>query len=112
MRLKALKSFPYRTRRMLADDTFEATGRVLPGDIFEASTRDARLLVGIGKAANIRQPAPVPPPPRAIAASIARAFPARPGGFIGETPGETIRPVAATTRRPATPRASSAPKPE
>jgi len=50
-KLSALKSFSYATRRLL------------PGDTFEANNRDARILVAIGKAREVREAGTLPPPP-------------------------------------------------
>jgi hypothetical protein len=45
-----------------------ATRRLLPGDVFEASNRDARLLVALKKASVHYAPAYQPPPPAAAPA--------------------------------------------
>lgn len=58
-KLRATKEFRYSTRRLL------------PGDVFEASSRDARLLLAVRKAEVVREPAIVPPPPPEVAAKIA-----------------------------------------
>ena len=62
MKLKARKAFKYSTRRLL------------PGDEFEASNRDARLLIAIKKAFAVRAEVPVPPPPPAVAKQIEEAI--------------------------------------
>lgn len=59
MRLIATKEFRYDTR-MLA-----------PGDVFQANDRDARLLVGIKKAKESREPGKIDPPPAAVVQKIA-----------------------------------------
>ncbi len=48
-----------------------ATRRLLPGDTFEASARDARILLAMKKVREVRKPAVVPPPPPAVAAKTA-----------------------------------------
>jgi len=58
-RLRATKPLHYNTRRLVA------------GDEFEASDKDARLLIAIRKAEAVRMPTHVPPPPPAVAAKIA-----------------------------------------
>lgn len=58
MRLIATKEFRYDTR-MLA-----------PGDVFHANERDARLLVGIKKAKESREPGKIDPPPADVAQKI------------------------------------------
>ena len=60
MRLIATKEFRYDTR-MLA-----------PGDVFHANERDARLLVGIKKAKESREPGEIAPPPASVAEKIAQ----------------------------------------
>lgn len=66
MKLRAVKSFRYATRRLLA------------GDEFTASNRDAKLLVAVRKATVVREPADVPPPPPAVAQQIGQTFGALP----------------------------------
>lgn len=60
MDLIATKSFSYNTRRLL------------PGDPFQASDRDGRLLIGIKKAKQDepRAQAPLPAPPETLLAKI------------------------------------------
>jgi hypothetical protein len=62
MNLRATKQFRYDTRRLL------------PGDVFEASSRDARILLATRKVERVRDAAVVPPPPPAVAAKIASTF--------------------------------------
>lgn len=57
--MRATKTFRYSTRRLL------------PGDTFEATPKDAKLLRALRKAENVRPTADVPPPPPAVAAQIA-----------------------------------------
>lgn len=58
-RLRASKDFTYATRRLL------------PGDSFEASDRDARLLIAIKKARpDEDDPRPLRAPPRTLAKKI------------------------------------------
>lgn len=59
--LRATRAFPYNSRRLL------------PGDLFEASDRDARLLLAVRKAERVREAAIVPPPPPEVAAKIVAA---------------------------------------
>jgi hypothetical protein len=73
MMLVATKPFTYATRRMQA------------GDAFEASDRDARLLLAIKKArrADDRVPGQIPPPPatlvaKIVAPAVAASLPAPP----------------------------------
>jgi hypothetical protein len=61
VKLRAVKNLKYGTRRLLA------------GEEFDASDKDAKLLIGIKKASAVRQPAHVPPPPPAVAEKIAAA---------------------------------------
>lgn len=65
MKLIANKPLTYATRRLLA------------GDTFEASSRDARLLVGIKKARPHpdRVPGSIEPPPTEVGAKIAAQQP-------------------------------------
>lgn len=49
------------------------TRRLLPGDMFEASRRDARVLVAVRKAREVRGEANVPAPPPELAEKIATA---------------------------------------
>jgi len=62
VKLKAVKGLTYNTRRLL------------PGDVFDASPRDARLLLAIRKAEAMREPVELPPPPPAVAEKIAATF--------------------------------------
>lgn len=55
----ALKSFSYATRRLM------------PGQAFQASSQDARLLVAIKKAREEREPSAIAPPPAQLVAKIA-----------------------------------------
>jgi hypothetical protein len=58
--LEAAKRFRYRTRMLT------------PGEAFQASPRDAQLLVGIKRARIAdRVPGVIPPPPKAVADAIA-----------------------------------------
>lgn len=59
MKLIATKSFTYATRRLL------------PGDEFEASNRDARLLAATRKARQVRTTTNLPAPPPELAEKIA-----------------------------------------
>lgn len=63
MKLIATKSMIYGTRRLL------------PGDMFDAPDRDARVLIGIRKAKDgtTRTPGKVPPPPEDVARKIEQA---------------------------------------
>lgn len=61
MRLVATREFKYSTRRLL------------PGDEFEASNRDGRLLVAIRKARPVRTTGTLPAPPPAVAKKIEAA---------------------------------------
>jgi len=59
--LIAIKSMTYATRRLL------------PGDPFQAKPTDARILVGIKKAREDRQPGTIAPPPPLVTKQIAEA---------------------------------------
>lgn len=61
MRLVATREFKYSTRRLL------------PGDEFEASNRDGRLLVAIRKARPVRTTGNLPAPPPGVAKKIEAA---------------------------------------
>ncbi len=57
---------------------------MLPGDQFEASNRDARLLIAIKKAEAVREQAEVPPPPPEVAEKIKAAVTPKPLTFVEE----------------------------
>jgi hypothetical protein len=58
VRLQAIRPLTYATRRLVA------------GDPFDASERDARLLLATRKVRRLREPATVPAPPRQVAEKI------------------------------------------
>lgn len=58
MKLRAVKNLTYATRRLL------------PGDVFEARPRDARVLLATRKVEAVREPANVPAPPPAVVEKI------------------------------------------
>lgn len=62
MKLKAIRSLKYNTRRMEA------------GDEFEAPDKDARLLLATRKVTKMRDPVALAPPPPAVAKKIAAAI--------------------------------------
>lgn len=61
VKLKAVKGLTYNTRRLL------------PGDVFEARPRDARVLLATRKVQAVREPVDLAPPPPAVAEKIAKA---------------------------------------
>lgn len=61
VKLKAVKGLTYNTRRLL------------PGDVFEARPRDARVLLATRKVQAVREPVDLAPPPPAVAEKIAAA---------------------------------------
>lgn len=67
MRADKNKTVRLRARRSLT----YATRRLMPGDVFEASARDARILLAVKKVKKVRDEAQVPPPPPAVAEKIA-----------------------------------------
>jgi hypothetical protein len=76
MKLKAVKAFTYSTRRLL------------PGEVFEASSRDARLLLATRKVEAMRDPVELAPPPPALAKKIEAA--------VAPTPAVTVQPPIAS----------------
>ncbi len=64
MKLIAIKSFTYKTRRLLAGDEFETRSRV-----------EGKVWIGAKKAREMREPGKVLPPP---ASMVARIVPAKP----------------------------------
>lgn len=62
VKLQVVRAMKYSTRRLV------------PGDLFEASSSDARLLIATRKAKAVREPADVPPPPPAVAEKIVAAI--------------------------------------
>lgn len=49
------------------------TRRLLPGDSFEAKRRDARILVALGMAREVREAGTLPSPPAGLAKKVKRA---------------------------------------
>lgn len=106
--LMATKSFRYRTRRLVPGGGFEAVNRVKPGDIFEASDKDARLLLAIKKAKSSRPSADVAAPPATIAAKIRRAI-VPPAPPAAQAPAQASPPLPQT--QPSEPAGATQPAP-
>jgi len=62
MKMKALKSFSYNTRRLVPGEDFETKRDI-----------DARLLEANKRAERVREIGELPPPPKAIVAKVADA---------------------------------------
>jgi len=65
-KLVAIREFSYATRMLK------------PGQSFEATPNDARLLIAVKRAREVREPSKIAPPPAAVVAHILQSAPMQP----------------------------------